>query len=162
MLKNIMRIREASSSHEEQQAFAKDMASSVDLCISNLSGFKGMMVKKSYQVIKSVRPGYIEHIIMVMSNDFIDAFEPLHDAHLQTMALPAENVTPFRDYLAKHPKEAFDAFISVSDNYAAKRKNSLVGKTYALFRSQLSSYFDQAIPYLADVIDKHTIVEVKE
>jgi len=158
-MKNIIRIREAAATKEKQQEFAKDMAQSVDLCISKLTGLKGVMVKKSYQVIKSVRPGYIEHILLVMSPDFIDAFEPLHDAHLQTMTLPAETVTPFRDYLSKHPKEAFNAFISVSDKYAEKRKNSLVGKTYSLFRSQISGYFDQGIPYLADVVDKHTIVE---
>ena len=159
-MKNILKIREAASTPEVQQLFARDMAASVDRCIADLKGIKGVLIKKSYQVVKNVRKGYIEHMIMVMSNDFINAFEPLHEAQRASMTLPAEHVTPFRDYLAKHSQEAYDAFISVADKYAESRKDALVGKSYAMFRPQLSAYFQLAIPYLADVVDAHTVIDV--
>lgn len=158
-MKKVLRLSEAAATDAARQMFAKDMAASVDACITGLTGLKGVFIRKSYKLVKSVRPGYIEHILFVMSDNFIHAYEPLHDRYREGLTLPAEEIPPFGDYLDRHKDEAYEAFIGVSDRYAASRAGSVVEKAYTAFRSQIKQEFPVALPYMARVIEKHTIVE---
>lgn len=158
-MKKVLRLSEAAATDAARQVFAKDMAASIDECVKGVTGLKGMFIRNSYKLVKSVRPGYIEHILFVMSDDFIHAYEPLHDRYREGLTLPAEKIPPFGDYLARHKDEAYEAFIGVSDRYAASRAGSVVEKAYTAFRSQIRQEFPLALPYMARVIEKHTLVD---
>lgn len=158
-MKNILRLSEAASTEAARRLFAADMAASIDTCIRNLTGLKGLFIKNSYKLVKSVRPGYIEHILFVMSEDFIHAYEPIHEDYRTALTLPADEIPPFEAYLRDHKEEAYEAFIGVSDRYAASRAGSVIEKAYSAFRSQIKNEFPIALPYMAKVIEKHTLVE---
>lgn len=159
-MKNVLRLSESASTEAVRHLFSADMARSVDTCISGLTGLKGLFIRNSYKLVKNVRPGYIEHILFVMSEDLIRAYEPLHDRYRDGLTLPGEKIPPFEAYLREHQDEACTIFVGVSDRYAAERAGSVVEKAYSAFRDQIRHMFPAAIPYMAQVIEKYTVVDV--
>ncbi len=160
MMKTVLSLKEASAGEEVRRAFSADMALAADDCINHLTGLTGIVFRKTYSVVKNVRPNYVEHVLFVMSDDFINAYDPIHEKYRRAVPATSEAYPPYVEHIKKYKRETFDAFVRVTDRYAATRKNHVLGKAYVAFQPQLKSYFDLAIPYLARVIEKYTIVEV--
>ncbi len=159
-MKTIHTLNTILSTPEIHQAFVDSIVNHMETEIQSLSMIKGLFIKKTYAAVKSVRPGYIRHIIEVLSKDYIAEFSEMHEAFRASQKLPAENITPFIDYIHAHQKEADAHFWRIADDYAAKRSESFIGKAYKAGRSSIASHLPLIYKIICTEIDHHTIVEV--
>ena len=120
---------------------------------------KGIFIKKSYAAIKSVRPGYVRHIIAVLTKDYIAEFSSMHDEFRNTQSLPSAKPLPFITYIRAHREEADKHFWRIADDYAAKKSGSLIGNAYKAGRSTIDSHLPLVYEIICSEIDNYTIKE---
>ena len=119
------------------------------------------MIKKAYAAIKSIRPGYVEHILEVISKDYVREFTDLHEKYREEQHLPAESVTSLPDYMKQHQVEAERIFWNVADQYAKRKANSLIGKSFQTFRPTIQNHLPTALKMIFEIIESYTLYEVE-
>lgn len=158
-MKNISPLKTILEDPQKHQHFVDSIVEHMEKEIQSLNMIKGLFIKKTYAAVKSVRPGYVHHIIEVLSNDYIQEFSQMHEDFRASQPLPAKNVKPFLDYIHAHQKEADEHFWRIADDYAAKRSESLIGKAYKLGRSSITAHLPLIFQIICTEIDIHTVVE---
>lgn len=159
-MKNIQPIETILSSREKHDAFVEAIIENMELEIGKLSMIKGLFVKKTYAAVKSVRPGYVKHIIEVLSKDYVSEFSEMHAAYRETQGLPCEKPASFHSYVEAHRAEAEMHFWAVADRYAARKSDSLIGKAYKAGRSTIESHLPLVFKIICAEIDRFTFEEV--
>ena len=124
-----------------------------------MSMIKGLVIKKAYAAVKSVRPGYVRHILNVLTNDYIEEFSQMYDDFRDSQNLPAEKVKPFHDYVKAHRDEADKHFWKIADAYAERKSDSIIGKAYKAGRSMIGSHLPTVYKIICSEIDKITVYD---
>ena len=158
-MKTINPLESILETPEKHQIFIDAIIERMEKEIQSMSAIKGLFVKKTYAAVKSVRPGYVRHIIEVLSKDYIKEFSEMHTSFRSSQTLPTNQVKPFIDYIHSHQKEADEPFWRIADDYAAKRSESLIGKAYKAGRSTIASHLPLVFEIICEEIDRCTVVE---
>lgn len=159
-MKDIKPLKVIIETPETHKAFVDDVVKRIEQHIQGLGAIKGMFIRKSYEGLKAVRPGYIHHIIEVLSKDYIIEFADMHDAYRASQNLPADKIQPESDYILAHREEAEQHFWVVAENYAEKRKDSMIGKLYHTAKPTIKKHITTAFEVIFDVIAKFTVYDV--
>ena len=124
------------------------------------TSLKGIFFRKTYASIKKIRPGYVEHILNVLTNDYIHEYAGMHADYVKSQTLPAQTPASFDSYLQSHFKEAETHFWRIADAYAAKRSDTMIGKAYKVGRPMVASSLPKILKIISQEIDHHTFYEV--
>ena len=158
-MKTIQPIQTILDDPLKHQQFIDAILEHMENEIQSLSMIKGLLVKKTYAAVKSVRPGYVRHIIEVLSKDYIHEFSQMHEEFRASQQLPAQTPAPFYGYICAHQKEADSHFWRIADDYAAKRSASFIGKAYNAGRSTIAANLPLIFKIICSEIDHQTFVE---
>lgn len=159
-MKNIRPLSYIIETPENHKAFVDNVVKRVELHIQGLGAIKGMFVRKTYDALKAVRPGYIHHIIEVLSRDYIQEFSGMHEDYRASQNLPAENIQSESDYILAHQEEAEKHFWIVAEKYAAKRKDSMIGKLYQTGKTTIKKHIKTVFKVIFDEIAEFTVYDV--
>ncbi len=160
-MKDIKPLNVITETPETHKAFVKDVVKRVEEHIKGLGVVKGLFVRNTYAALKAVRPGYVEHIIEVLSKDYIVEFAEMHEAYRSSQNLPAEKIQSEVDYILAHRKEADIHFWNVAERYAEKRKDSVIGKIYHTAKPMIEKNLGTVYEVIFDEIAKYTVFEVE-
>ena len=159
-MKNINPIQTILEEDSKHRSFIQSIQKHLENQVQSQKSIKGLFIKKTYSSIKAIRPGYIEHIIEVLSKDYIKEYSEMHADFIQSQTLPSESPMTFDSYVKAHFSTAEMHFWRIADDYAAKRSDTLIGKAYKATRSTIASHLPQMLEIICHEIDKHTIYEV--
>ncbi|MBQ8036577.1 MAG: hypothetical protein IJ268_06235 [Proteobacteria bacterium] len=158
-MKNIHPLKYILEDKQRHDSFVNAIENHLETEIASMSMIKGLFIKKAYAAVKSVRPGYVHHILNVLTNDYIEEFFPMHEDFRNAQSLPSEKVKPFGDYVRAHRKEADQHFWKIADAYAAKKADSIIGKAFKAGRSMIDSHLPTVYKIICSEIDAITIYD---
>jgi hypothetical protein len=118
--------------------------------VSKKTGMTGLAVKAAYRVFKAIKPGLAREAIDGLLDDFVDALDPLHDAHRQ-----AGPQGSFGAYLKARAPAAAEALLGVTDRRAAGSRHTTLVKLYRKLRPAALRNVEEAIPGLGELFDKY-------
>ena len=141
-------------------AFVARLIERIEYHLKVMSGVKGLMMRKTYSTLQSIRPHYIEHILLILSKDYIHEFSELHESYRKSQSLPAETISSLESYLRRDLDEVKKRFWRVTDGYANERKQSFIGKIYLKFRPSIEPLFPVIFKEMTSIIEEFTVYEV--
>ncbi|GEM_PF-6031328 len=159
-MKNISPIQTILEDDSKHQSFIQSILKHLENQVQSQKSITGLFIKKTYSSVKAIRPGYIEHIIEVLSKDYIKEYSGMHADFIQSQSLPSESPASFESYVKSHFSEAESHFWRIADDYAAKRSDTLIGKAYKASRNTIASHLPQMLEIICQELDKHTFYEV--
>lgn len=121
--------------------------------VGSKSGLSGAAVKAGYKVVKTLKPGMIEDVVVKLLPEFATALQPMYESSEATDAGERSGQV-FSDYLVGHQEQAADALLGVTDRKAGNAKNKTLKKTYDRLRGGAKSHVSAAIPGLARTLGR--------
>lgn len=143
---------------ELHKKFVATVVQNIETHIKSLGVIKGLVIRNAYAAVKAIRPGYVEHIITVLSRDYVREFGDMHQRYRDEQHLPAEKIQPLLAFIQANQPEAEEHFWRVSDAYANARSKTFIGKTYNAFRSQLKSHLPTVFEVIFNIVEQFTVV----
>ncbi len=143
-----MGLSDGLSNPDKKAVVVDDFCSMIELQVASRSGISGMALKASFGALKGVKPGYINYIVEQILPQCFTALDPIWDEGLQT-GDPVGYLNANRDRTA-------DALLGVTDTRAETAKNQLVKGIYSKVRGSAKQNVEEAVPELANIIDKYT------
>jgi hypothetical protein len=132
---------------ETRAAVARDGARMIDAEIAGKKGLRAAALKAGFKTFKKIRPGIIADALDHLLPSFAPAVEPFFVAGQSSGDLKA--------YFTKHAGDIADAMLSVTDARAERARNKVMKRVYSALRGQAKTHTEQAVPQLAELIQKH-------
>jgi hypothetical protein len=126
-----------------------DLTTLVDAEVSEKSGVSGLAVKGGYAVLKKMNSAFIPDAIDGMLDAFVDRAEPFYSDFC------TNETGSLADYFAGRREEVADALLGVTDDRAAASQRESVKKVYRKLRPSAQKHVEEALPRLADVIERY-------
>lgn len=142
-------LREKIWTEEKTPDVVVDCRKLLDNEVAKKKGVSGFAVKAAYKTVKAISPRFIEGVLNDLIPDFCNALEPLHERQVKG------GKGSFGDFMKAHKDEVTDAMLSVTDGKAKESPNRMLKKTYGKLRGRAETNVREAIPGLADLMDKH-------
>ena len=162
MKKNIKPLICLNDDPELHKAFMASLMCCIENQIQSMGAIKGLVIRKTYSAVKSVKPGYAEHIVDVLSREYVKEFSDLHETYRKEQNLPAETITPLPVFMKAHDKEVKDLFWKVADGYAQSRTNTWLGKTYQKFKPTIAAHLPTVLEIVFQQIEHFTMTDADD
>lgn len=135
---------------EKRPMVMSDARRLLDAEVKRKSGVSGFAVKAGYKMVKTFRSGFLDRVIEDLIPEFCDALEPLHKEHLEK-----DDGKTFGQVMNQRQSDVAAALLGVTDGKAQQSSNRVVKKTYLKLRPAAERNVRDAIPGLAELMDKH-------
>lgn len=142
-----MGLADALKDDSKKAAIIDDAVKLVDAEVAGKSGISGFAVKKGYDAVKSIKPGFIQEAVSRLLPDMAVKIEPFWDAG-------KKDGSP-RAHLEKNRSQVADAMLSVTDQKVEGAKSNLVKSTYKMLRGSAKKHVEEAIPRVVGLLEKH-------
>lgn len=143
-----MSLSEALLTPEKKPKVVADCCKLVDEEVAAKGGLSGIAVKAGYAAVKGIKPGFIAHVVDSLLKEFVDAIDPLWSEG----AAKGGAVK----HLVDNKSRAADALLAVTDAKSKNAKSSVVRGTYDKLRGTAKKHVEEAIPRLANLLQKHS------
>ncbi len=143
-----MSLHEALKDDSKRSAILADALKMVDDEVASKSGLGGFAVKKGYDAIKGIKPGFVPEVLAKLLPDFAAKVEPLW-----AEGAAAGNAIAFFD---KQRSRVADALLSVTDGKIDGAKSSVVRSTYSMLRGSAKKHVEDAVPRLSKLLEKYS------
>lgn len=110
-------------------------------------GVGGFAVRTGYKLFKAIKPGVVPNSIDALFDDFMEALEQFHSDY--------DGTGSFGGYLKTRDSEVAEALVQVTDRRAEKTKHNSLRKGYKKLRGSAKRNVQEAVPGLADLIDRY-------
>ena len=124
-----------------------DGARMIEEEVNGKGGLSGMALRAGYKTVKAIKPGIIEEALGHLLPDFAPAVDPYF--------VKAHATGDVRGYFDRNSNEIADALLSVTDRKGERAKNRVIKKAYDALRPQAKKHTAEAMPRLAQLIQKH-------
>lgn len=124
-----------------------DCCTLVDEEVASKSGLSGLAVKAGYAAVKGIKPGFIAQVVEKLLPEFAAKLDPIW-AEAAASGNPAAHLSTNRSRVA-------DALLSVTDEKAKTSTSSVVRGTYEKLRGSAKKNVEDAVPRLAQLIQKY-------
>ena len=158
-VKNILPLKSIAQDTSTCEKFAIELETRIEARIRALGALKGLVARNAYAAAKAVRPGYVRHILKVLSRDYIEAYTPLHEVYRASQTLPCETVAPLIDFIRSNKTQCRDIFWRIADKYGNRHKDHFLGKAYAKFKPTIEEYLPAIACELAQAIEMFTVAD---
>jgi hypothetical protein len=142
-----MSLSEALKDESKQGAIVSDAVKLVDEEVASKSGISGFAVKKGYDAVKSIKPGFIQEVVKKLLPEFAGKLEPLWEEGKKGGA-------PTR-FMQDNKSRVADALLSVTDAKIDSAKSAVVRSTYGMLRGSAKKNVEEAVPRLAKLVEKY-------
>ena len=132
----------------KRRAIVDDAARLLDAEVEDKRGFSGKAVKLAFRAVKGVSPGMIPMSIDALLDDFCVAIQPIWE-ECQASGQAA------RTFFQANAQQVSNALLSITDARAEKSTQRVLKSTYGKLRGQAIKHISEAMPRLADLIEKH-------
>lgn len=122
-----------------------------------MGAVKGLIIKKTYAAVQSIRPHYVEHVVTVLTQDYLQAYENFHQIYIKSQNLPAQTYVPFYEYVKTMETEYRQIFWEIADRYAQRHKGRFLGTLYSKFRPTIEEHLPEIIREVCILIDEFTV-----
>lgn len=120
--------------------------------VSAQTGLGGMAVKTAFQVVKGIKPGFIQDVIVGLLPEFLEKVDPVYQSALEQGLSPGGLIQREKSAVAS-------ALLSVTDRKAERASSDLVKKTYRRLRPMAQKHVEAAAPRLGGLLDKHAAAQ---
>ncbi|WP_437578204.1 DUF6918 family protein [Sorangium sp. So ce887] len=124
-----------------------DCCTLVDEEVASKGGLSGLAVKAGYAAVKGIKPGFIAQVVEKLLPEFAKKLDPLW-----VEAAGSGNAS---SYLTTNRSRVADALLSVTDEKAKTSTSGVVRGTYEKLRGSAKKNVEDAVPRLAQLIQKH-------
>ncbi|WP_437636439.1 DUF6918 family protein [Sorangium sp. So ce854] len=124
-----------------------DCCTLVDEEVASKGGLSGLAVKAGYAAVKGIKPGFIAQVVEKLLPEFAKKLDPIW-----TEATSSGNAG---SYLTTNRSRVADALLSVTDEKAKTSTSGVVRGTYEKLRGSAKKNVEDAVPRLAQLIQKH-------
>lgn len=121
----------------------------LDAEVKRKSGLSGMAVKAGYKMLKSFKPGAVRSAVDGLIDEFIEALEPFHTDFEQAGS------GTFGGQIKGRQHEVAEALLAVTDRRAQQPDQKALAKVYGKLRGTGLRNVEQAVPGLADLMDRY-------
>jgi len=142
-----MGLADALKDETKKSAIIDDAVKLVDAEVAGKGGLSGFAVKKGYDAVKSIKPGFVQEAVARLLPDMAVKVEPFWDAGKKDGSPKA--------HLEKNRSQVADALLSVTDLKVQGAKSSLVRSTYKMLRGTAKKHVEEAMPRLGGLLEKH-------
>lgn len=149
---HIVSLCEPLKEQEKRKQIIVDAAQLLESEINEKKGLKGAVIKSAYIFIKTFKKDYIPHIMDLVIDELAVAIDPIHEEFRQN-----PEASSFKTLLCAQHKRASQQMLLAMDR-RIKAANETIQKIYQKFRPQAQEHIVQALPRLALLVDKHTIL----
>ncbi len=143
-----MGLADALKDDSKKTAIIQDAMRLVDDEVASKSGLSGYAVKKGYDAVKSIKPGFLQEAVEKLLPDMAVKVEPVWEAGKKS-GQP-------RAHLEKNRGEVADALLSVTDDKVERAKSGMVKSTYKMLRGSAKKHVEEAVPRLVGLLEKHS------
>ena len=133
----------------KRRAIVEDAVRLLDAEVAGKRGFSGKAVKLAFRAVKGVSPGMIPMSIDALLDDFCVQVQPFWDA-----AQAAGTST--RAHFQTHANAIAQALLSITDARAQRSTQRVLKGAYSKLRGQAVKHITEAMPRLADLLDRHS------
>ncbi len=131
----------------KKAAIIQDAVKLVDDEVASKSGISGFAVKKGYDAVKSIKPGFIKEAVERLLPDMAVKVEPYWEEGKKSGQPKA--------HLEKNRGAVADALLSVTDAKVEHAKSGIVRSTYKMLRGSAKKHVEEAVPRLSGLLEKH-------
>jgi len=133
----------------KRQAFLADAQKVLDAEVSDKGGASGLAVKAGYAAVKKVSPTIIADALSSFVPKFVEQLEPYWNE------FQGSGQDRFADVLAAKQDEVAEALLSVTDARAESSSRPALQKVYSSLRSSAKKNVAEALPRVADLVQRH-------
>jgi len=133
----------------KRRAVIDDCARLLDAEVASKRGITGFAVKAAFKAVKSVRPGMIPMSIDALIDDFSVQIDPFWADCQSTGADP-------KSFFQQNDRNIANALLKVTDDRAARSTQRVLKGAYGKLRGQAMDHISQAMPQLAELVQRHT------
>lgn len=144
-----MSLAEVFQDEAKKKAVIADAEKLVDEEVASKSGLSGFAVKKGFEAVKGIKPGFIREVLDKLLPEFAEKIDPLW-AEGQKAGDPAS-------FFEKNRGRVADSLLSVTDGKIDRAKSSMVRSTYSMLRGSAKKHVEDAVPRLAKLVAKHAL-----
>ena len=139
---------ETAQNPDTRRAIVDDASTMLDQEVGDKSGLSGKAVKLAFRAVKGVSPGMIPMSIDALLDDFCVAMQPIwEDCQASGQAA--------RPYFQSRANDISNALLAITDARAERSTQRILKSTYSKLRGQAVKHISEAMPRLADLIEKH-------
>ena len=133
---------------DHRRAIVDDAAKMLDAEVNDKRGLSGKAVKLAFRAVKGVSPGMIPMSIDALLDDFCEAMQPIWE-ECQASGQAA------RPFFQARANEVSNALLAITDARADRSTQRVLKSTYGKLRGQAVKHISEAMPRLADLIERH-------
>jgi hypothetical protein len=135
-------------SDAKKAAVVDDCCTLIDQEVADKGGLSGIAIKAGYGAVKSIKPGFVKHVVNDLLPEFARALDPVY------AEAKAAN-RPVSDFFAGNTGRVADALLSITDAKAEKSNSGVVKSTYDKLRGMAKKNVEAAVPRLGKLIERH-------
>lgn len=132
----------------KRAAIIDDSVKLVDREVASKRGLRAAALKAGYGAVKAIKPGILREAVDKLLPHFAPAVDPFY----------AEAVAaggPVRAYFSPRAEPIAEALLAVTDAKVAAADNRVIKRVYRSLRPQAKKHTADAVPGLADLIERH-------
>ncbi len=143
-------LKEKLLTETQRPAVIRDCARLVDEEVERKSGFSGLAIKAAFKTVKTVKPGFIEHVIDGLLDAWVEKLEG-HFAKWQE----GGSAGNFGVFCQRDSSAVAERLLEVTDARAHKIEQKTVASLYGKMRPSAKEHVVAAVPGLGRVVDKY-------
>lgn len=140
------------SSLVEKLAKEPNREKMINDCVDLIDGQvkqKGFVIKSAYATIKALKKKFVPEVVDSMLDEWLDKLQPHFDKW------SAAKTSSFSDYLVARGDDVAEDLLAVTDGRAERSSHGTAKKMYGRMRDGAKKNVVEAIPALAQLIEKH-------
>ena len=130
----------------KREALVTDCAQLIERHVAGRKGLKGIGLKTSFALLKSLRPNAVARAVQVLLPEFAEALDPLYQESTRA------GRRDFSRFLQQESERAAAALLSVTDARVQRSSNTTLKSVYARMRGSAESEVLAVLPALADLL----------
>jgi hypothetical protein len=134
---------------ENREPLVRDFAQFVETQVASRRGLKGIGLKTTFAMLKSLRPDAMPRALHVLLPRFAEALDPL----FQEFAHASE--PDFSRFLQGNARRAAQAMLNVTDARVEASTNTSLKKMYARLRGGALDELAEAVPGMGRVMARY-------
>lgn len=141
-------LAEALTSDEKKSRVVQDCLGIIDAEVNDKGGLGGIAIKAGYKAVKGIKPGFLEKVVQDLLPEFATGIDPVYREAI-------EKNKPVKAYFVEQSARVADALLAITDGKAQRTKSGVIRATYDRLRGSAKKNVEQAVPRLAELIEKH-------
>ncbi len=110
---------------------------------------KGFVIKSAYATIKAIKKRFVPEVVDSMLDEWLEKIQPHYDKWSVAKA------SSFTDYVVARGDDVAEDLLAVTDGRAERSSHTTAKKMYGRMRDGAKKNVIEAIPALAQMIERH-------